>query len=479
MVAKGLSVAAIDLGASSGRVIVGRLIGGVVTLQEVARFPNGGVDLPDGLHWNLLGLYTDALAGLHEAVQASGGLASVGIDTWAVDYGLLDAAGRLVGTPYNYRDARTAAGVEAVHARVPFDQLYARNGLQFLPFNTVYQLAAEPPLAVTGGRAPQRMLLVPDLLANWLTGAEVAEYTNASTTGLVEARSRQWDDHLIAKLGLPRWLFPPLIQPGDVIGNLRSSVAEEVGQDVPVLAAATHDTASAVIGVPMDPAKAAYISCGTWGLVGVELPEPVLTEAARRANFTNEGGADGTIRFLHNVMGLWVLSETLRVWRSRGAAADLGTMLAAAAEAPAPAHLVDLNDDRFLPPGDMATRIGEWLAERDLPLPGSDVAIVRLIVESLAEHFAAAVAKASELSGVGVEQIHVVGGGCQNALLCQLTADRAGLPVVAGPVEATALGNVLIQARAHGRVGSLAEIREVIARSFDPITYRPRRNRQD
>ena len=479
-----LNVAAVDLGAGSGRVIVGRVAGGGVQLNEVARFANPGVALPDGLHWNLLGLYTEILAGLHRAVDETHGLASVGIDTWAVDYGLLDAAGALVGVPYNYRDARTASGVEKVHARVPFQQLYGRNGLQFLPFNTLYQLAAEPCLTAEldfgkGERAVQRLLLVPDLLAFWLTGAQTAEYTNASTSGLVNARSRTWDDELIARLGYPRWLFPELVQPGDLVGRLRAEVVEEVGQDLPVLAVGTHDTASAVVGVPMDPTRAAYISCGTWGLVGVEVAEPVLTDAARAANFTNEGGVDGTIRFLHNVMGLWVLSETLRVWRSRGAAADLPTLLAAAAELPAPPHLVDLNDDRFLPPGDMATRIGEWLAERDLPQPGTDVAIVRLIVQSLAQQFADAVRTASDLSGVAVERIHVVGGGSRNSLLCQLTADAAGLPVVAGPFEATALGNVLVQARTHGAVGSLSEIREVIARSFDPITFAPRTNRRD
>lgn len=478
MTATGLSVAAVDLGASSGRVIVGRLRDGVVSLEEVARFPNGAIELPDGLHWDLLGLYGHALAGLRQAVSASGGLASVGIDTWAVDYGLLDGAGRLLGLPYCYRDARTAAGVEAVHAAVPFEGLYARNGLQFLPFNTLYQLAAEPGFGA-GVRAARRLLLVPDLLAHWLTGAETAEYTNASTTGLLDARGRCWDDELIARLGYPRELFPPLVHPGAEVGRLRPSVADEVGQDLPVIAVPTHDTASAVVGVPMDPARAAYISCGTWGLVGVEVPEPVLSDAARAANFTNEGGVDGTIRFLHNVMGLWVLSETLRVWRSRGAASDLATLLVAASEAPASPHLVDLNDERFLPPGDMATRIGEWLTERQLPLPANDVAIVRLIVESLAAHFARAVRQAGELTGVPVERIHIVGGGCQNTLLCQLTADRAGIPVVAGPIEATALGNVLIQARAHGRVDSLAEIREIIARSFDPITYRPRGDGQD
>ncbi|HVK44494.1 MAG TPA: rhamnulokinase family protein [Micropruina sp.] len=473
-----LTVGAVDLGASSGRVIVGQLTSGIVTLHPVARFANRVVELPDGLHWNLLGLYGDMLAGLHDAA-AQYPMESIAIDTWAVDYGLLDAAGSLVGSPFAYRDSRTARGVEAVHAQVPFDRLYRRNGLQFLPFNTLYQLAAEPGLDDAGPRRPERLLLVPDLLAYWLTGRQVAEYTNASTTGLVDARSRQWDDALIAELALPRGIFPELVQPGTAVGSLRAEVVEEVGIDLQVLAAPTHDTASAVAGVPMDPARAAYISCGTWGLVGVELPAPVLTDAARAANFTNEGGVDGTIRFLHNVMGLWVLTETLRVWRSRGGSADLGTLLAAAAEVPAPPHLVDLNDERFLPPGDMAVRIGEWLAERGLPQPGSDVAIVRLIVESLAEQFADAVRMSAELSGVPVEQIHMVGGGCQNRLLCQLTADRSGLPVVAGPVEATALGNVLIQARTHGRVGSLEDIRQVIARSFEPFRYTPRRRGGD
>lgn len=474
MVTQRLTVGAVDLGASSGRVMVGHLADGRVDLEQVARFGNGVVELPSGLHWNLLGLYSAVLTGLHDAA-AQHPLASVGIDSWAVDYGLLNGAGTLLGEPYAYRDARTSRGVKTVHGTIGFDELYGRNGLQFLPFNTLYQLAAETGLTGAGPRDPQHLLLVPDLLAFWLTGRQVAEYTNASTTGLVSARTRQWDRELIARLGYPDGLFPELIQPGTLIGGLRQSVVEEVGQSVDVVSVPSHDTASAVVGVPMDPTRAAYVSCGTWGLVGVELPAPVLTDAARRANFTNEGGVDGTIRFLHNVMGLWVLSETLRVWRARGASADLGTLLAAAAELPAPEHLIDLNDERFLPPGDMATRIGEWLLERELPQPGSDVAIVRLIVESLAEHFAAAVRRAAELSGVAVEQIHVVGGGCQNRLLSQLTADRSGLPVIAGPIEATALGNVLIQARAHGRVGSLAEIRAVVARSFDPIRYVPRR----
>ncbi len=478
MVGSELIVGAVDLGASSGRVMLGRLAGGTVALEQVSRFGNSVVELPDGLHWNLLGLYAEIVAGLHDAA-AHHALASIGIDTWAVDYGLLNASGSLLGAPFAYRDARTARGVESVHAKVGFDELYRRNGLQFLAFNTVYQLAAEPEFAGSGPRHPEHLLLVPDLLAYWLTGRQVAEYTNASTTGLVDARSRQWDAELIARLGFPPGLFPELVQPGATVGALRPTVAEEIGQQLPVIAVPTHDTASAVVGVPMDPTRAAYISCGTWGLVGVELPSPVLTDAARSANFTNEGGVDSTIRFLHNVMGLWVLSETLRVWRSRGGSADLGTLLAAAAEVPAPRNLVDLNDDRFLAPGDMAVRIGEWLDERDLPQPGSDVAIVRLIVESLAEQFAAAVRTAAELSGVGVEQIHIVGGGCQNRLLCQLTADRSGLPVVAGPVEATALGNVLIQARAHGRVGSLDEIRRIIGRSFDPIRYLPRRGGAD
>ncbi len=465
-----VTVAAVDLGASSGRVMIGHVTGGSVELHSAGRFANRPVHLPNGLHWDLVHLYASALEGLQNAVVTGHELASVGIDSWAVDYGLL-SGDRLIGLPYNYRDARCARGVQRVHAEIPFAELYARNGLQFLPFNTVYQLASESPI----GLGADRLLMIPDLMAYWLTGVGVTELTNASSTGLLDPRTRTWGTDLMDRLGIPSRLFGPLVAPGEVIGGLRPEVADAVGASLPVVAVPTHDTAAAVMAVPMDPTRAAYISCGTWGLVGVETPAPVLTDAAREANFTNEGGVDGTTRFLHNVMGLWILTETLHTWQVRGRHAGLVSLLEAAAAEPAPAALFDVDDERFLPPGDMETRIRAWLAERGLPAPASDAGLVRLIVESLADAFARSVSDAARLSGIDVRQIHVVGGGSQNALLCQLTADRSGLPVVAGPIEATALGNVLGQARAHGIGGTLESLRTLIAGSFELIRYEPRR----
>ncbi|MCM3658914.1 rhamnulokinase [Agromyces mediolanus] len=469
------AVAAVDLGATSGRVVLGRVGPDTLEATTVARFPNTPVFAGDGLHWNLLGLYGDVLAGLREAFRQASGIASIGIDSWAVDYGLL-RQGRLLGIPFHYRDERTARGVAAVHERMPHAELFARNGLQFLPFNTLYQLAAEPAevLAVA-----DRALLVPDLLAYWLTGEARAELTNASTTGLLDWSAQAWDDALIAGVGLPpgaRELLPPLIAPGERVGALRPAVADSLGGTADVVAVGSHDTASAVVAVPMRADAAVYISCGTWGLVGVEVEHPVRTPEALAANFTNEGGVDGRVRLLHNVMGLWILSETVRGWEREGHAIELPALLAAAAEVPAESVPVfDVDDPRFLPPGDMPERIRAWCAERGLAAPATRAEIARAIVESLAQAFADAAATAARLGGVELRTIHVVGGGAQNALLCQRTADRAGVPVLAGPVEATALGNLLVQARAAGFVsGSLEALRDLVARTHEPRRFAPR-----
>jgi rhamnulokinase len=470
------TVAAVDLGATSGRVMLGHVGPGELRLVPVARFPNTPVRTPDGLHWNILELYRSIVAGLSGAAKQEPHLASIGIDSWAVDYGLL-RQGRLLGAPFHYRDERTAAGVEAVHATVPFADLYRANGLQFLPFNTVYQLATERDAGMLD--VADTALLVPDLIAHWLTGARVAEATNASTTGLVRAgEPTRWDTGLLTRLGIPAAVLPPIVQPGDRIGTLLEAVATEVGlpASTPVTAIGSHDTASAVVAVPMTTPDAAYISCGTWGLVGVELERPVLTEASRAANFTNEGGVDGRTRFLHNVMGLWLLSESVRTWERGGETIDLPGLIAQAAAVDAPVSVFDANDPRFLAPGDLPARIAEFLIEHGRAVPQSRAEFVRCIIESLAQAFADAVHTASELSGVQVRAIHVVGGGSQNTLLCQLTADRAGIPVVAGPVEATALGNVLVQARAVGIIdGDLETLRALVARSFEPTHYEPRK----
>jgi rhamnulokinase len=463
-------VAAIDLGASSGRVMLGEVGPGVLRMKAVARFPNDPVPLPDGLHWDVAELYQRALEGLASAAHlAAGRLAGVAVDSWGVDYGLLKD-GQLLGMPFHYRDERTTTGVDSVHAVVPHAELYARNGLQLLPFNTLYQLAADPWVSDA-----EHLLLIPDLVGYWLTGKVLTESTNASTTGLLDVRTGRWDEELVTRLGLPRGPLGPLVQPGSVVGPVLPEVGDLIGvPGLEVTTVGSHDTASAVVGVPIQSDDAAYISCGTWGLVGVELEQPVLTEGSRAANFTNEGGVDGRIRFLPNVMGLWLLSETQRTWERDGAAEPLDRLLAAATEAPVTAHVFDVQDPMFLPPGDMPARIQKWYAEAGLAAPVSRPALARAIIDSLAQAFADALDRAEELSGHAIRVVHLVGGGALNALLCQATADRCGRPVLAGPVEATAIGNVVVQGRTVGALaGDLESLRRLVAETTEIRGYVP------
>ena len=467
-------VAAVDLGASSGRVMVGRVAPDELDLREVHRFPNEPVRLPDGLHWDILRLYREVLGGLREAARADD-LASVGVDSWGVDFGLVDEAGSLLGDPYHYRDGRGSAAVDAVHAVIPPAELYARTGLQFLPFNTIYQLAAArgtPALAAAGS-----MLLIPDLIGFWLSGTRVSEVTNASTTALLDVRRRTWDTELIDAIGLPARICTSLGAPGDVVGPLRDAVRAETGVSPgsQLVLVGSHDTASAVVGVPAVEGDFAYVACGTWGLVGVELDAPVLSEASRLGNFTNEGGVDGRIRYLRNVMGLWLLQETLRTWELEDDPEDLPSLLVAAGELPAGGPVVDPDDPSFLPPGDMPARIAAACARLDQPAPRSRVALVRCILDSLADAYGRTVRDAARLSSRRVEVVHLVGGGARNTLLCQLTADACGLPVQAGPVEATALGNVLVQARASGLLaGDLEALRALVRTTQEIRRYEPR-----
>lgn len=470
------TVAAVDLGATSGRVMHARVGADTLELTEAARFPNLPIRVWEGdraaLHWDVTGLYANVLDGLASVARTDPALRSIGVDSWAVDYGLL-RDGRLLGEPYHYRDERTERGVSLVHGAVSPEELYREGGLQFLPFNSLYQLAVD---AADGSFASaDRFLLVPDLINYWLTGKQYAERTNASTTGLL-TDDGTWNETLIDRLGLPWDVFPSLIAPGTHVGELLPSLKLNfAGTGPTVTAVGSHDTASAVVAVPMDPSRAAYISCGTWGLVGVEVEHRVLSEDGRAANFTNEGGVDGRIRYLHNVMGLWLLSESIREWQRRGLNVDLAGLLGEAAELPAPATVFDPEDSRFLAPGDIPTRITDWFTERGLRPPASPAGMVRVIVDSLAAAFAETVRRVTTLCGVSVETIHIVGGGARNALLCQATADRSGLPVLAGPVEATAIGNVLVQARAAGLLsGDLETLRALVARTTQTIRYDPR-----
>ena len=467
-----ISMGAVDLGASSGRVMLGRVGPGALELTEVHRFRNGAVRLLDGLYWDILGLYQDILIGLRGAAKQAPDLAGLAIDSWAIDYGLLDASDRLVGNPRHYRDPRTAAVIDQVHDQVAPDQLYRITGLQHLPFNTVYQLAAETNLHRSGMRA----LLIPDLLGFWLTGNAVTEQTNASTTGLLDARTGDWSTQLLGILGLPAGLLPPVVPPGSTVGELTGQVLTDTGITGPlqVTTVGSHDTASAIVGVPAKNPNFAYISCGTWGLVGVELDAPVLTEDSRRANFTNERGIDGTIRYLTNVMGLWLLSETLRTWELQGHTVSLTGLISQAGDLPAGGPVIDPDDPRFLPPGDMATRITDLCREAGQRPPTSSPEVVRCILDSLAQTFATRILDAQRLSGSRVDVIHIVGGGSQNWVLCQLVADATGLPVVSGPVEATALGNLLVQARTHGVLdGDRWALREHLRSVTSTRTYHP------
>lgn len=461
------TVAAVDLGASGGRVIAGRVSRDGVELHEVGRFPNEPVRAGGTLHWDILRLYANVIAGLR-AASAAFPLASAGIDSWGCDYGLLDGDGALIGNPVHYRDRRT----DGVSVPVPPGELYAVTGIQHLPFNTIFQVAAAagtPALACA-----RTLLLIPDLLAYWLTGQVGAEVTNASTTALLEVSSRTWAAGLMERAGIRPGLFPALRQPGDTIGPVTGASGEDGeldgeltgadGKPLPLIAVGSHDTASAVVAVPADGANFAYISSGTWSLVGMELDRPVLTEASRAANFTNEAGVDGTVRYLRNVSGLWLLQECVRHWGA--AAGSLESLLAEAAGAAPLRFVIDADDPAFLPPGDMPGRIAGWLRERGRSAPASPAEFTRCILDSLALAYRRALADAQDLSGRPADVVHIVGGGSRNELLCQLTADATGLPVIAGPAEATALGNVLVQARALGAApDSLGGLRALLRAS--------------
>lgn len=522
------TVVAIDLGASSGRVLRGVFDGERLAIEECSRFPNGPVAVPgprrsDGsqsgdeagvaYEWDILALWRGILEGLREA-SLRGAVDAIGIDTWAVDYGLLDEGGRLIGNPASYRSARCGRGASEVLDRWDSSWLFERNGLQFQPFNTLFQRVADR--AERRADCARTALLIPDLLAYWLTGQARSELTNASTTGLVNAAERDWDPDILKRLrddfGVEH-LFPPVISPGEVIGEARVEgldLRTSTGQRTPVVAVGSHDTASAVVGVPARTGSFAYISSGTWSLVGTELSAPVLSEEARAANFTNELGVDGTVRFLANIMGMWVQQECLRQWAFLGDEASGSSgrvdwpLLDAQTEAAQPArYLLDMSSPELMAPGAMVERVRSlWI-----PGPGASAAacagadssasdeagvgvgeqqtsgvdpreratVLRAITDSLALAYRRVIRRTFELSGTRPEAIHLVGGGSKNRLLAQETADATGIPVIAGPVEATALGNMLVSLRAIGAVsGTLMDLRTISQASSALVTYEPR-----
>ena len=446
-------------------------------LREVHRFRNGGVQVGEALYWDVLGLWREVVTGLSAAgrsarAERGASVSTVGVDSWAIDYGLLGSDGMLLGNPRHYRDARSAGVAEHLLAGpVSLGKLYQKNGLQHLPFTTLYQLVAEardPLLA-----AASTLLLIPDLFGYWLSGHRGAEATNVSTTGLADVRTGRWDPDLVALAGIRADLLPEVHEPGVVLGALRPQLLEQTGlpASVRLTSVGSHDTASAVVAVPARDERFAYIACGTWALVGVELEQPLLTEQSRSANFTNERGVDGRVRYLRNVTGLWVLNQCLAEWEGQGRPQQLERLLADAAAVQC-GPVVDIDAPELLPPGPMVSRLRH--ATQD-GLSDEPAVITRCILDGLARAFALALRDAVRLSGKEVDVVHMVGGGARNALLCQLTADACEMPVLAGPVEATALGNVLVQARASGTVtGTVDDLRALVARTHRVLRYEPR-----
>jgi rhamnulokinase len=472
------SFLAFDLGAESGRAMLGQFDGERVRLSQVHRFPNGPVRLPDGLHWDVLRLWTEIKRGLALTVEAHGaGLASVGLDTWGVDFGLLDRDGALVSNPYHYRDDRTDGMVEEAWRRVPRAEIFECTGIQFMQLNSVYQLLAmvvndSPALGIA-----DTFLTMPDLFNYWLTGRKVCEFSNATTTQCYDPRAGDWAWPLLERLGIPSRIFPEIVPTATVIGELLPAVIEEVNvpglAGLPVIAPACHDTGSAVAAVPAAGADFVYISSGTWSLMGAELQEPAINEKSLAFDFTNEGGVGGTFRFLKNIMGLWLVQECRRMWAREGEVFSYDELTRMAAEAAPLQALVDPDCAEFLKPGDMPSRLRAFCEKTGQPVPQSNGEVVRCALESLALKYRWILERLEEILGRRLEPIHIVGGGSQNRLLNQFAADATGRVVVTGPVEATAVGNVIVQMMALGQIGSLEEGRRIVRNSFEVASYEP------
>ncbi len=472
---------AVDLGASSGRVVAGLLQADRLRLQEVYRFENGPVTVCGRMYWDLLAQWSHIQEGLRAAAAEFGqGIASVGVDTWGVDFGLLGRHDELLGNPYHYRDPRTSGAFEKAFAIVPREEIFAETGLQFMEINTLYQL-----LVMTQQQSPlldvaERLMMVPDLFHWMLTGEKANEFTDASTTQLYNPLLRNWSSRLIERFGFPAHIFGPIVPPGTRLGPLQASVAEATGlRDVDVVLPGSHDTASAVMAVPAASVAGAapdwcYISSGTWSLMGVESPRPVINATCSQLNFTNEGGVGDTTRILKNIAGLWLLQECRRIWNQQGRDYDWDTLVQLAGAADPLVSLIRPDDPVFAAPQDMPAAIREQCRRTGQKVPETDGAMVRCILESLALRYRTVLGWLRELTGAPIQTIHIVGGGVRNQMLCQMAADACNCRVVAGPDEATALGNVLVQAHADGQVGSMAQARDLVRNSFEVTEYLPR-----
>jgi len=466
---------AVDIGAQSGRVALGRFDGERLSIEEVHRFPNVPVHAGGTLYWDVLGLYGHVVDGLSAAARtADGEVDSVGVDTWGVDFALLDRAGRLVQNPVHHRDRRIEGAMERAFDRIPARELYERTGIQLMPINTVFQLSAMVESGDPALEIAETLLLIPDLLHDWLGGVARCELTNATTSQCLDPRAQAWALDVADRLAIPRRLFAELVPPGTVLGPLLPEVADRARlRRTVVVAPATHDTASAVAAVPFRFSESVYISSGTWSLVGLELTDPLIDDAAFAANLTNEGGAAGTFRLLRNVTGLWLLHECRNAWALEGDDWTFDELVRLAEQAPALRSFIEPNDPAFLAPGDMPDRIRRRCAATGQDVPQEPAAVVRCILESLALKYRQTIELIERATGLNPPEIHVVGGGARNEPLCRWTAAATGLPVLAGPAEATLIGNAAVQAMALGELSSLDEVREVVRASFAPVAYEP------
>ena len=464
---------AADFGGGSGRVIAGWLEDGKLTMEEIHRFGNRQVRLGDHVYWDFPALFEDMKAGLKKAASKGYEVESIGVDTWGVDFGLIDRDGQLLGNPVCYRDARTAGMTEKLFEQINPTEHYATTGIQVMEINTLAQL-----LSIKGTaqlEAAEHLLFMPDLFSYFLTGKATNEYCIASTSELLDAKRREWSWETIDALGLPKRIFGDIVMPGTVRGELRKDIAEETGlKDVKVIAVGSHDTASAVAAVPAieGDGPVAFLSSGTWSLLGIELPEPILTEEARQAEFTNEGGVGGRIRFLQNITGLWILQRLMAEWKERGEEQTFGELLPAAAQASI-SNIIPVADAAFTNPPSMEKAISDYCKQSNQPVPQTKGEFVRCLFQSLAKKYKDAIEGVNGLLPESLKRLHIIGGGSQNGLLNQFTADALGIPVWAGPVEATAMGNILVQAMAAGEVADLAELREVVRRSVTPKVFEP------
>ncbi|MDG3007635.1 rhamnulokinase [Paludisphaera mucosa] len=485
--AKTTDYLALDLGAESGRGMLGRFDGDRLGLEEIHRFPNGPVRMLDTLYWDLPRLFDEMKTAIRMTAAAKASIDAIGVDTWGVDFGLIGRGDTLLGNPVHYRDPRTDGMLDAAFARIPRERIYEITGLQFLPFNTVYQLLALKTAGSPLLDVAETLLMMPDVLGWLLTGERAAERTDSSTTQLLDPRTGEWSDEICSALELPRSILPRLIEPGSELGTLRASVVEEVGlaKTVTVIAPPTHDTASAVVAVPTasatvgadSPPDWCYLSSGTWSLLGVEVPRPVVNEETYRYNFTNEGGVLGTTRLLKNIMGLWLVQESRRTWARAGNDLSYPQLMAMAMSSAPFGPLIDPDDPSFLSHGDMPARIVAFCKKTGQPAPESEGALIRTCLESLALKYRWTIERLESICRTKIKTIHIVGGGSQNTLLCQFAADACGRPVHAGPVEATAIGNILMQALGRKRIGSLQQLRAIVARSFPVTVFEPQNPR--